>query len=130
MPGPKRQPRHLRLLRGTLQPCRDVESAGLPPVGQVPPAPSWMTNLEAQKEWNRLARVMVANKLLSSGNASLLAHAVMLGARLSEVWQSGATPSAAQVTVYRRLLGDLGLTNMADVAPRGGPNRFLDFKRR
>jgi hypothetical protein len=130
MPGPKRQPRHLRLLRGTLQPCRDLESTGLPPVGEVPSAPTWMTNLDARKEWDRLARVMVANKLLSAGNASLLAHAVMLGARLSEAWKSGATPSAAQVTVYRRLLGDLGLTNMADVAPRAGPNRFLDFKRR
>jgi hypothetical protein len=112
MPGPKRQPRHLRLLRGTLQPCRDLESTGLPPVGEVPSAPTWMTNLDARKEWDRLARVMVANKLLSAGR------------------KSGATPSAAQVTVYRRLLGDLGLTNMADVAPRAGPNRFLDFKRR
>src|SRR5687767_12384414 len=126
MPGPKRTPRHLRLLRGTLRPSRDQTPAvGLPPITDAPRPPRWLTNVAGLREWNRLARIMLANGLLTEGNIILLSHTVMLGLRIAEGRRAGATPDASLLAVYRRLLGDLGLSSMAALpAPQDKPNRF------
>ena len=84
-----------------------------------------MTDATAIAECQRLAAVLTANKLLTAGNVALLAHLAMLNARITASWTTGATPSAAVLTVYRRLSGDLGLTHLPTAAPAASkPNRF------
>jgi len=131
MPGPKKAPRHLKLLKGTLQACRDKPAgAGLPALDAATP-PAWMQDVVAVAEFRRLAGVLAANKLLTAGNVALLAHLAMLHARLTAAWSTGETPTAALMTVYRRLSGDLGLTALSLPAPAASkPNRFLMGKRR
>ena len=132
MSGPKKTPRHLKLLRGTLQPCRDVAPAtpGLPVLDVAPIPPAWMTDLTALAEFRRLAAVLMANSLLTSGNVALLAHLAMLHARITAAWLAGETPTAALLGVYRKLSGDLGLTSMPVQAPASKPNRFAQIARR
>lgn len=132
MPGPSKTPRGVKLLRNTLQPCRDSLPAtpALPPIDGAPSAPAWLTDITAVSEFRRLAAVLTATKLLTAGNVSLLAHFVMLHARITAAWQAGETPSAALMAVYRRLAGDLGLTHMPLAAPPSAPNRFHDLARR
>lgn len=126
MPGPSKTPRHLKLLKGTLQPCRDVapSTPALPAIDAASP-PSWLQDVTAIAEFKRLAAVLTANKLLTSGNTALLAHLAMLHARITSSWTTGETPSAALLAVFRRLAGDLGLTNLPTQAPATKPNRFL-----
>lgn len=127
MPGPRKTPRHLKLLRGTLQPCRDVASATptLPAIDTAIP-PAWMTDITAVTEFRRLAAALTVNRLLTAGNTALLAHLVMIHARITAAWTAGETPTAALLTVYRRLSSDLGLTHMAAHAPAAAkPNRFI-----
>lgn len=76
-------------------------------------------------EFKRLAAVLAVNKLLTAGNSALLAHLAMLHARVTAAWTAGETPTAALMTVYRRLCGDLGLTHMTLPAPADKLNRFL-----
>src|SRR5262249_31082804 len=102
-------PRHLKLLRtGRIQPCRDTETIGFPPATELPRAPVWLCR-EAVLEFDRLARVLRAHRLLTEGNVGLLAHYVMLGVRLEEIWSAGGVPKAALMATYRRIGGDLHL---------------------
>jgi hypothetical protein len=131
MPGPRKTPRHLKLLKGTLQPCRDSPAGvALPALDGVPIPPVWMTDLTAIAEFRRLASVLMANRLLTAGNVALLAHLAMLHARITASWMADETPTAALLTVYRRLSGDLGLTSMPVQAPASKPNRFAEIARR
>lgn len=126
MPGPRKTPRHLKLLRGTSQPCRDVapSTAALPALDTAI-APAWMTDITAVAEFKRLAAVLTVNKLLTAGNTALLAHLVMIHARLMTAWTTSATPSAALMTVYRRMCSDLGLLSMAVPVAKPG-NKFAN----
>src|SRR4051812_9749357 len=74
MPGPKRTPRHLRVMRGTLQRCRDdtLHTAGILAFDGTPNPPSWMQNRDALDEWGRLAPLLLANRLLTPGNINAL----------------------------------------------------------
>ena len=131
MPGPKKTARHLKLMRGTLQPCRDSAPAapGLPAIDSATP-PSWLQDVVAVAEFRRLASVLTVNGLLTVGNTALLAHLAMLHARITATWLSGESPSAASLMVYRRLCGDLGLTSLPTPASTGRPNRFAEIARR
>lgn len=128
MPGPAKTPRHLKLLRGTVQRCRDVapSTAALPAIDAATP-PAWLQDITAIAEFKRLAAVLIVNKLLTAGNTALLAHLAMCHARIAAAWLADRTPSAALLTVYRRLSADLSLTSVAVPAPAGKPNRFLKF---
>lgn len=131
MPGPSKMPRHLKLLRGTLQPCRDAPGGvSLPTFAVAPEPPAWLADVTAAAEFARLSRLMTANALLSEGNVTLLAHFSMLHARICAAWAAGTTPTAATLMAFRRLASDLGLTHInAQPAPPKSNNRFLsNFK--
>lgn len=104
----RRVPRHLKLLRGTLQPCRDdKQPAGLPPISMAT-APTWLPQ-PAQAEFQRLASLLAKHHLLTAGSFSVLAHYTALGAHLEACWSGGKTPPALLVAVFRRLGADLEL---------------------
>lgn len=127
-----RKPDYLKLLAGTARGDRVAPTTpALPPLRGVPAAPPWLTNLDAVKEWHRLAPVLTVNRLLTPGNVGLFAQMCALHGRLVEMWTGGATPTAALISAYRALCNELGLSSMTLPAPADKPNRFLtNFKRR
>jgi len=60
-----RKPHNLKVIDGTVQKCRETEGVELPLVDSVPPAPDWLPNTHAVNEWQRLASVLTANRLLT-----------------------------------------------------------------
>lgn len=109
MPNP-RKPRALKVVAGTVQPCRDKAEVEMPPVQAVPSAPDWLPNAHAVKEWNRLAPILVANKLLTEGGISPLGNLCALHGKLVQLWSAGECPVASMVAQYRNLINDFGLT--------------------
>ncbi|ABE42916.1 hypothetical protein [Polaromonas sp. JS666] len=129
MPNPGK-PDSLKLITGSRRLSKAAPVATLPPVATVPAAPDWLVNAHAVKEWNRLALILVANKLLTEASLSPLAHACCLFGRLAQSWASGIPPTAALQAQYRNLINDFGLTPVSQgkVPPSGpdtpGGNRF------
>lgn len=120
-----RRPPVLKLLAGTSRPDRAApEGSALPALDGVPPAPGWMKNPHARREWRRLAPVLTANKLLTAGNLGIFVQLCALQGKLVETWAAGETPTAALVNAYRLLCNELGLSGMALPAHVNKPNRF------
>jgi phage terminase small subunit len=131
-----RKPRALKVVSGTVQPCRDQKPlAELPPVLNVPKAPDWLPNAHAKKEWNRLAPILVANKLLTEAGLSAFGMLCSLHGKLVQLWSAGEAPVASMVAQYRNLVNDFGLTPVAQgkVSPVGESkpeNRFAQRGKR
>lgn len=107
----RRKPDSLKLFQGTFRPSRAApEHVELPLVEEVPPPPPWLTHQLAIDEWMRLARILVANRLLSEGALGPLAILCALHAVLAQATSTGATPKASLVAQFRALSGDFGLT--------------------
>ena len=117
---------HLKLLAGTGRADRAAPATpALPALDAVPTAPAWLTNIDAVREWRRLAPVLVVNRLLHEGNVAMLGQLCALHGRLVEMWTGGETPTAALLSAYRALSVSLGLSSMALSPPANKPNRFL-----
>lgn len=114
MPGPGKKPAGLKVVSGTARKDRAVDSAvDLPVVSSVPDAPDWLPNAHAVKEWNRLAPVLVANKLLTEGGLSPLGNLCALHGKMVQLWAAGEAPVASMMAQYRNLVNDFGLTPVA-----------------
>ena len=135
MANPKK-PRALKVVSGTVQPSRDDKPAvELPVVGEVPKAPDWLPNAHAVKEWDRLAPILVANKLLTEAGTSALGMLCALHGKLVQLWSAGEAPVASMVAQYRNLINDFGLTPVAQgkVKPMGeepAGNKFANRGKR
>src|ERR1700682_2063217 len=111
MPGPPRKPRALKLISGTLQPCRDVaDVAGvsLPAVTAAPRARDW-PHATAAAEWERLAPMLIKNRLLTEGGLSLLAMLCNLRSIITRALAGGVAPRASLLIQHRRLSADFAL---------------------
>lgn len=130
MPGPGRKPRSLKVVSGTVRPSReDVPPIVLPTIKECPPAPDWLPNAHAVKEWNHLAPMLVANGLLTQGGLAALGTLCALTGRLIQLWTAGELPTGHLLAQYRNLTNDFGLTPVAQgkVRATGGEqpgNRF------
>ena len=62
-----RKPTSLKVVAGTDRPCRRPESAPveIPALDHIPDPPDWLPNAHAVNEWQRLAPILTANKLLT-----------------------------------------------------------------
>lgn len=132
-----RKPRALKVVSGTVQPCRDEKGAPeLPPVTGVPAAPDWLPNAHAVKEWERLAPILVANKLLTEAGLSPLGNLCALHGKMVQLWAAGEAPVASMVAQYRNLINDFGMTPVSQgkvkaVSPDGETgNKFAKNGRR
>jgi len=136
MPGPGKKPAGLKLIAGTGRKDRaPPPSVDLPTVSAVPPAPDWLPNAHAKKEWERLAPILVANKLLTEAGMSALGMLCALHGKLVQLWAAGEAPAASMVAQHRNLSNDFGLTpaTQGQAKPAGsGPeaNRFSQNGRR
>ena len=138
MPGPGKKPAGLKVIAGTDRKDRaDVApSVELPTIEKVPEAPDWLPNAHALKEWERLAPILVANKLLTEAGLSAFGMLCSLHGKLVQLFAAGESPNASMVSSYRNLVNDFGLTPVAQgkvkaavpEAPQG--NKFANNGRR
>ena len=130
MSGPSRKPTRLKVISGTTQPCRAIAATvALPTIDAVPDAPDWLPNAHAIKEWNRLAPILVANKLLAEAGLAALAHLCALHGSIVQLYAAGLSPAASLVSQYRNLLNDFGIPPAAQgkvkaVTPTQAGNTF------
>lgn|SRR5690606_17067456 len=130
MPGPGKRPSHLKAVAGTSRPDREPEAhVALPLVDSVPPAPDWLPNAHAIREFDRLAPILHANSLLTEAGVSALGHLCALHGKIVQLYAAGESPSGHMVAQYRALINDFGLTPVAQgkvkpVGEKDKGNRF------
>lgn len=128
-----RKPTPLKLITGSRKP--DAPAVDLPLVSEVPPAPEWMPNGHAVREWERLAPILVANRLLTEAGLAALGHLCAAHGGIVQLYAAGMAPNAAMLAQYRALANDFGLTPAAQgkVRPSGEEqqksNPFAKFGR-
>lgn len=116
-----RKPAALKLVAGTTRPDRDGPApVELPLIEHAPPAPDWMPNAHAVREWDRIAPVLVANKLLTEVGLAGLAHMCALHGKIVQLHAAGETPNAALIAQWRALYNDYGATPVAQGKVRPG----------
>ena len=135
MPGPGKKPPRLKVVAGTSRPDRGAKPVDLPIIEKAPPAPDWLPNAHSIKEWDRLAPILTANKLLTEGGLSPLGMLCSLHGKLVQLWAAGEAPVASMVAQYRNLINDFGLTPVAQgkvtpVADGKEENRFAQRGKR
>jgi len=121
MSRPKK-PHNLKVVAGTARPDRlGPPVVDLPLAADVPPAPDWLPNGHAIKEWERLAPILHANKLLTEAGLSTLGMLCALHGKIVQLYAAGAAPVASMVAQHRALSNDFGLTPVAQgkVRPNG-----------
>ena len=131
MPGPSKKPAQLKAISGTNQPCRAAEpGVELPIVTNVPDAPDWLPNAHAVKEWNRLAPILVANKLLTEAGLSSLGMLCSAHGMIVQLYTAGVAPTASQMAQLRNMANDFGLTPVAQgkVKPSGAEDKGNKFR--
>lgn len=106
MPMP-RKPNRIKDIAGSVKPR--VPEVDLPPVEQVPEPPEWLPTQESITEWRRLVPILVANRLLSSGDLPALANYCALHGRIAEIWAAGLTPPSAILAQFVSLGNAFGL---------------------
>lgn len=117
-----RKPTSLRVVAGTDRPDREPAAvAEFPLIDSVPSPPDWLPNGHAIKEWNRLAPILHANKLLTEAGLSALGQLCALHGKVVQLYSAGEAPVASMVAQLRGLMNDFGLTPVAQgkVRPNG-----------
>lgn len=107
-----KKPDNVKVLCGSRQPS-SPDTVSLPLVEGLPEAPDWLPNAHAVKEWDRLAPILYANKLLTEAGVTALAHLCALHGKLVQLWAAGESPSGHMLSQYRNLINDFGLTPVA-----------------
>lgn len=112
--GNPRKPTSLKVVAGTDRPDRAVASTvELPLVDAIPEVPDWLPNAHAIKEWNRLAPILYANKLLTEAGTTTLGVLCSLFGKICQLYAAGESPTGHMVAQYRALANDFGLTPVA-----------------
>lgn len=111
MAGRPRKPTKLKVIAGTDRKDRDekFKGADFAPVSDIPEAPNWLP-VDGAIEFDRLARILHANNLLTE--ACIMPLAVLCGtyAKIIQQFKAGTMPTASQITQYRLLCVEFGLT--------------------
>ena len=117
-----RKPTSLKVVAGTDRPCRRPESAPveIPALDHIPDPPDWLPNAHAVKEWQRLAPILTANKLLTEAGLSALGQLCALHGKVVQLYSAGEAPVASMVAQLRGLMNDFGLTPVAQGKVKAG----------
>lgn len=109
-----RKPAALKVVAGTDRPDRKgADPIDLPLVSEIPDAPEWLPNRHAEAEWNRLAQILHANRLLTEAALGPFGMLCALHGKLVQLWMAGETPTGHMLAQYRALVGEFGLTPVA-----------------
>jgi phage terminase small subunit len=112
MPNPGK-PYALKVLSGSRRISKAGPAVSFTPLIEAPPAPDWLLNDEARKEWHRLVPILIATRLMNPALVSVLGHVCSLHGSIARSMAAGAMPKPALVAQYRLLLNDFGLTPAA-----------------
>lgn len=114
------KPHNLKVVAGTARPDRIAPVIEMPTI-DAPPAPDWMPNAHAVREWDRLAAILAANRLLTEASLSALGQMCALHGKIVQLYAAGESPNASLIAQYRALANDFGLTPVAQgkVRPHG-----------
>ncbi|MBA3562884.1 MAG: hypothetical protein H0W33_02525 [Gammaproteobacteria bacterium] len=120
------------MIDGTVQKCRSSPpSLEVAVLDDVPPAPDWLPNAHAKKEWTRIAKILVENKILTDAALTALGHLCALHGKIAQLWAAGEAPTGHLYAQYRALCNDFGLTPKHDkvhpVATKEKGNPFEKF---
>ena len=117
-----RKPTSLKVVAGTDRPCRRPESAPveIPALDHIPDPPDWLPNAHAVKEWQRLAPILTANKLLTEAGLSALGQLCALHGKVVQLYAAGEAPVASMVAQLRGLMIAFGLTPVAQGKVKAG----------
>lgn len=132
MPGPGKKPAALKAVSGTERKDREPEGGiDLPVLSEIPPAPDWLPNSHAVKEWDRLAGILTANKLLTEGGLASLGMLCALHGKIVQLYAAGEAPTASMAGTLRNMANDFGLTPVAQgkVKPVDGEDKGNKFAR-
>ena len=115
------KPRALKVIQGTLQPCRDIPQAEFAGVTEVPNAPDWLPNMHAMKEWDRLAPILHKAGLLTEAGLSAFGMLCSLHGKIVQLFAAGECPTGHMLAQWRSITNDFGLTPVAQgkVKPLG-----------
>jgi phage terminase small subunit len=126
---PARKPRALKAVAGTIRPCRDKPELELPKVEGLPEAPQFL-DIVAATEFDRVARVLHGAGVLTEADFGLLTAYAAAWSDLVRHWENRGRPKSAELTAFRQLATELGLSPKARAGlppprdPKKG-NRFL-----
>lgn len=129
-----RKPRALKIVTGTDQPCRrEPDPVQLPSLDAVPAAPDWLPNAHAQKEWQRLAPILVTNNLLAAADLAALGHLCAVHGKMVQLWSAGEAPTGHMVAQFNALAAAFGLApawrgKVKPVGDKDAGNKFGKFK--
>src|SRR5690554_2417013 len=113
MANPKK-PAALKVIAGTDRPDRKgADPVDLPLVSEIPDPPEWLPNKHAEAEWKRLSAILHANGLLTKAGLGPLGMLCALHGKLVQLWMAGETPTGHMMAQYRALVGEFGLTPVA-----------------
>lgn len=125
-----RKPTNLKMVAGTHRKDRALEPhVEIPTLADAPPAPDWLPNIHAVKEWDRLVGILTANKLLTEGGLSALGHLCALHGRIVQLYAAGEAPTASMLGTLRNMENDFGLTpaTQGKVRPGGESDKGNRF---
>lgn len=97
-------------VRGTDRPDRMRDEPDFPVVEGYPDPPTWLTHVEAIREWKKNVRILAGAGSLTEDNLSLLAHYCQLHAEIVSDVISGEKPTAADRTQLRLMATEFGFT--------------------
>jgi phage terminase small subunit len=116
-----RKPPSLKIVAGTNRPDRDTETVvDLPLITDIPEAPNWLPNAHAVAEFDRLAAILVANKLLTEAGVMPLAHMCAAHGKIVQLYAAGEGPTASQQGTLRVMCNDFGLTPVSQGKVKSG----------
>lgn len=112
MPGPAKKPNPFKVISGTTRPDRKVEEEIVdesPALEETPAPPDWLVNAFAVKEWQRLAPMLVQNRMLRPTDLTTLAHLCSIHGELCKLWSAGMAPTGHMLAQYAKYAQAFGL---------------------
>ena len=103
-----RKPNNLKLLAGSRR-IDETPGLELPAVETLPAAPDWLPNSQAVTEFDRLAKLLSANGLLTEGNIPALTVLAALYGSITQIYRGGSVPTGALISQFRASCSDFGL---------------------
>lgn len=131
-----RKPRALKIVSGTLRPSRDRAEIELETIGVAGLAepPDWLAE-PGRTEYLRAGAILAGAGVLTVGDEAVLLTYAASWAGLVRMWENDLQPNAADLTAFRLLANDLGLSPRARASlpsPGARPvgNKFANNGRR
>ena len=109
MPNP-RKPKALKKLEGTDRPDRDYGGEPEFPEATSLDPPSSLISPAAEQLWSKLVGLLKPVGVISEGDLEPLLHLCNLHGQCTRLWESGMSPTAAQLTQLRMFFREFGLT--------------------